>query len=182
MTQGQPDPDALLARIKRAGGSTGQGKLKLFFGAAAGVRKTYAMLEAARERRREGIDVVIGYVETHGRAETEALLEGLELLPTHVIDYRGATLREFDLDAALTRRPALILVDELAHTNAARVASRQALAGRPRSCSEAGVDVYTTLNVQHVESLNDIVAKITGRDRARDRARFRHRSRPTRSS
>jgi two-component system sensor histidine kinase KdpD len=125
------------------------------------VGKTYAMLEAARERQAEGIDVVAGYVETHGRAETDALLRGLELLPPRLVDHRGTALREFDLDAALARRPALILVDELAHTNApgCRHAKRWQ---DVIELLEAGIDVYTTLNVQHLESLNDIVAKITG--------------------
>src|SRR5947199_8034304 len=119
------------------------------------------MLQAAREARDAGVDVVVGYVETHGRAETEALLEGLEVLPARVVDYRGATLREFDLDGALARRPTLILVDELAHTNApgSRHAKRwQDVVG----LLDAGIDVYTTVNVQHVESLNDVIAKITG--------------------
>ena len=111
----RPDPDALLARVKEEQARERRGKLKVFFGAAAGVGKTYAMLEAARGQRAAGVDVVIGWVETHGRAETEALLPGLERLPTRAIEYRGATLRELDLDAALARRPALILVDELAH-------------------------------------------------------------------
>jgi two-component system sensor histidine kinase KdpD len=161
MTQGRPDPDALLARIKEHEARQVRGKLKLFFGAAAGVGKTYAMLEAARERQAEEVDVVVGYVETHGRAETDALLQGLELLAPKLVEYRGATLREFDLDAALTRRPALMLVDELAHTNAA--GCRHAKRWQDvQELLEAGIDVYTTLNVQHVESLNDIVAKITG--------------------
>jgi two-component system sensor histidine kinase KdpD len=157
----RPDPDVLLARVKEQEARQARGKLKLFFGAAAGVGKTYAMLEAARERQAEGIDVVVGVVETHGRAETEALLQGLEVLPARVVEYRGATLREFDLDAALTRRPGLILVDELAHSNAA--GSRHAKRWQDvAELLEAGIDVYTTLNVQHLESLNDIVAKITG--------------------
>jgi two-component system, OmpR family, sensor histidine kinase KdpD len=161
MSEKRPDPDALLAHVKEQEARAARGKLKLFFGAAAGVGKTYAMLEAARERQAEGIDVVVGYVETHGRLETEALLQGLEVLPPRLVEYRGATLREFDLDAALARRPAIILVDELAHTNAA--GSRHTK--RWQDVVEllgAGIDVYTTLNVQHLESLNDIVAKITG--------------------
>jgi two-component system sensor histidine kinase KdpD len=161
MSEKRPDPDALLAQVKEQEARAARGKLKLFFGAAAGVGKTYAMLEAARERQAEGIDVVIGYVETHGRAETEALLQGLEVLPPRLVEYRGATLREFDLDGALARRPAIIAVDELAHTNAA--GSRHTK--RWQDVLEllgAGIDVYTTLNVQHLESLNDIVAKITG--------------------
>ena len=133
----------------------------LFFGAPAGVGKTYAMLEAARALKADGVDVVVGYVETHGRAETEALLEGLEILPARKVAYRGTTLREFDLDAALARRPAVILVDELAHTNAP--GSRHAKRWQDvLELVEAGISVYTTMNVQHVESLNDIVAKITG--------------------
>jgi two-component system, OmpR family, sensor histidine kinase KdpD len=161
MSGGRPDPDTLLARVKEQEARRARGKLNLFFGAAAGVGKTYAMLEAARERKAEGVDVVVGYVETHGRAETDALLEGLEVLPPKVVEYRGATLREFDLDAALARRPALILVDELAHTNAP--GSRHAKRWQDvQELLEAGIDVHTTLNVQHLESLNDVVAKITG--------------------
>ena len=161
MNAGRPDPDALLARVKEEETRQRRGKLKVFFGAAAGVGKTYAMLQSAREARDAGVDVVVGYVETHGRAETEALLEGLEVLPARVVDYRGATLREFDLDGALARRPTLILVDELAHTNAP--GSRHAKRWQDVSeLLDAGINVYTTVNVQHVESLNDIVAKITG--------------------
>jgi two-component system sensor histidine kinase KdpD len=162
MTEGRrPDPDQLLERVRADEARQARGKLKVFFGAAAGVGKTYAMLEAARARQAAGVDVVVGWVETHGRAETEALLPGLERLPPRTVEYRGATLREFDLDAALARRPALILVDELAHTNAA--GSRHAK--RWQDVTEllaAGVDVYTTLNVQHLESLNDVVARVTG--------------------
>ncbi|HET8576510.1 MAG TPA: sensor histidine kinase KdpD [Methylomirabilota bacterium] len=161
MTERRPDPDELLARVKEAESRQGRGKLKVFFGAAAGVGKTYAMLEAARQQRQHGVNVVVGWVETHGRAETEALLEGLEMLPPRLVEYRGATLREFDLDAALARRPALILVDELAHTNAP--GSRHAKRWQDvLELLDAAIDVYTTMNVQHVESLNDLVAKITG--------------------
>ncbi len=161
MTERRPDPDALLARVKEEEARAGRGRLKLFFGAAAGVGKTYAMLEAARELRAAGSDVVVGYVETHGRTETEALLEGLEVLPPRRVEYRGTTLREFDLDAALTRRPAVILVDELAHTNAP--GSRHAKRWQDvAELLDAGITVYTTMNVQHVESLNDVVARITG--------------------
>jgi two-component system sensor histidine kinase KdpD len=157
----RPDPDALLARVKEEETRQRRGRLKIFFGAAAGVGKTYAMLEAARERRDDDVDVVVGYVETHGRAETDALLDGLEILPPRLVEYRGATLRDFDLDAALVRRPSLILVDELAHTNAP--GSRHAKRWQDvRELLDAGIDVYTTVNVQHVESLNDVVAKITG--------------------
>src|SRR5207247_2255273 len=114
----RPSPDELLARVQADEARERRGKLKIFFGYAAGVGKTYAMLEAARRERAEEIDVVVGYVEPHGRPETEALLQGLEVLPPCLVPYRGVTLKEFDLDAALARRPKLILVDELAHTNA----------------------------------------------------------------
>jgi two-component system sensor histidine kinase KdpD len=157
----RPDPDALLARVTKEEARARSGKLKIFFGAAAGVGKTYAMLEAAREQRADGVDVVVGYVETHRRAETDALLEGLEQLPPRLIDYHGATLREFDLDAALARRPTLLLVDELAHTNAP--GSRHAKRWQDvLELLDAGINVYSTINVQHVETLNDAVAKITG--------------------
>jgi len=114
----RPDPDELLSRIQREEQQMSRGKLKIFLGYAAGVGKTYAMLEAAHQRKQEGVDVVVGYVETHGRAETEALLTGLEVLPRKQISYRGITLTELDVDAVLARRPQLVLVDELAHTNA----------------------------------------------------------------
>jgi two-component system sensor histidine kinase KdpD len=161
VSQARPDPDALLVRVKAEEARQRRGRLKVFFGAAAGVGKTYAMLEAAREQRADGVDVVVGHAETHGRAETEALLEGLEVLPPRGAEYRGTTLREFDLDGALARRPALILVDELAHTNAP--GSRHAKRWQDvLELLDAGISVYTTMNVQHVESLNDVVAKITG--------------------
>ncbi len=155
------DPEALLAEIREQEAREGQGKLKIFFGAAAGVGKTYAMLVEAHERRRAGVDVSVGIVETHGRPETAALLEGLEVLAARDVEYRGARLREFDLDAALARRPGLILLDELAHTNAA--GSRHAKRWQDvEELLAAGIDVYTTLNVQHVDSLWDAVAEITG--------------------
>ncbi|HEY7649646.1 MAG TPA: sensor histidine kinase KdpD [Methylomirabilota bacterium] len=161
MSETRPDPDALLVRVKEEEARQRRGRLKVFFGAAAGVGKTYAMLEAAREQRADGVDVVVGYVETHGRAETEALLRDVEILPPRTAEYRGATLRDFDLDAALARRPTLILVDELAHTNAP--GSRHAKRWQDvLELLDAGINVYTTVNVQHVESLNDVVAKITG--------------------
>ncbi len=161
MTAMRPDPDALLARLEEEDARQRRGKLTVFLGAAAGVGKTYALLEAAREERARGVDVVAGWVETHGRAETQALLDGLEALPPRTVEHRGAVLRELDLDRALARRPALLLVDELAHANApgARHARRwQDVV----ELLDAGIDVYTTLNVQHVESLNDVVAAITG--------------------
>jgi two-component system sensor histidine kinase KdpD len=157
----RPDPDELLARVQKEEARKTQGKLKVFFGAAPGVGKTYTMLEFARARRAQGIDVVVGWVETHGRKETEALLEGLEVLPRRKISYRGTRLEEFDIDLALERRPAVMVVDELAHTNAP--GSRHAK--RYRDVEEllaAGIDVYTTLNVQHLETLNDVVARVTG--------------------
>ncbi len=156
----RPDPDALLAHLEALEPERHRGRLTVFFGAVPGVGKTYAMLEAARERQREGLDVLVGVVETHGRSETEALLAGLEVLPRRTIGHGGVTLEEFDLDAALERRPPILLLDELAHTNAP--GSRHAK--RWQDAEEllgAGIDVYTTLNVQHVESLNDVVARIT---------------------
>jgi two-component system, OmpR family, sensor histidine kinase KdpD len=161
MTRERPDPDELLERVRAEEQRAARGRLKVFFGACAGVGKTYAMLEAAQARRREGGDVVIGWVETHGRAETEALLSGLETLPSRQLSYRGTVLHEFDLDGALERRPALLLVDELAHTNApgARHAKRWL---DVEELLAAGIDVFTTLNVQHLESLNDVIEGITG--------------------
>lgn len=161
MSAGRPDPDQLLERLKREETATARGRLKIFFGAAAGVGKTYQMLEQAQARRRERIDVVVGWVETHGRSETAGLLEGLEILPPHVMEHRGTKIREFDLDAALRRHPQLLLVDELAHTNAPG-ARHQKRWQDVEELLQAGIDVYTTVNVQHIESLNDVVAQITG--------------------
>ena len=161
MNNERPDPDQLLARVERDKAKAQRGRLKIFFGAAAGVGKTYAMLLAARERRSENIDIIVGLVETHGRKETAALLEGLEVLPPKLIEYRGTTLREFDLDAALKRKPSIILVDELAHTNAQGCRHPK----RWQDIEElldAGIDVYTALNVQHLESLNDDIGQISG--------------------
>jgi two-component system sensor histidine kinase KdpD len=161
MAEQRPDPDALLARVQREEAKRRRGKLKIFFGASAGVGKTYSMLLAAREKRAEGLDVVVGIVETHGRADTAALLEGLEVLPPRTAEYRGAKLREFDLDAALRRRPAIVVVDELAHTNVE--GSRHPKRWNDvEELLDAGIDVYTALNVQHLESLNDVVGGITG--------------------
>ncbi len=157
---GRPDPDALLHRVRAEAESRARGRLKVFFGASPGVGKTYAMLGDARRKQAEGKDVVVGWVETHGRAETAALLEGLPRLGPLEVEYRGAVLKEVDLDHALRRLPAVLLLDELAHTNApgARHPKRwqdvEELLG-------AGIDVWTTLNVQHLESLNDVVARIT---------------------
>jgi two-component system sensor histidine kinase KdpD len=157
----RPDPDALLARVEREATKAGRGHLKIFFGAVAGVGKTYAMLLAAREKKAEGIDVVAGVVETHGRKETMTLLEGLEVLPLRTVEYRGAKLKEFDLDAALARRPGLILVDELAHSNVP--GSRHPKRWQDvEELLDAGINVYTSLNVQHLESLNDDVGQFAG--------------------
>ncbi len=161
MAEHRPDPDELLARVHAEAARRARGTLKIFFGPAAGVGKTYAMLEAARQQKAAGVDVVAGYVETHGRAETQALLEGVEQLPLWTIEYRGTRLHEFDIDAALARRPALILVDELAHTNAPGLRHPKRWQ-YVEELLDAGISVYTTLNVQHLESLNDIVAQITG--------------------
>ncbi|MBR8211337.1 sensor histidine kinase KdpD [Burkholderia cenocepacia] len=157
----RPDPDQLLDKLQRDEEKQRRGQLKIFFGASAGVGKTYAMLQAARQRVQEGVDVVVGIVETHGRAETAALLDGLDVLPPARIDYRGRTLAEFDLDGALARAPQLILVDELAHSNVqgARHLKRWQ---DVYELLDAGIDVYTTVNVQHLESLNDVVGAITG--------------------
>ncbi|CAG0946033.1 two-component system, OmpR family, sensor histidine kinase KdpD [Anaerolineae bacterium] len=161
MDNHRPDPDELLAQVQAEEANHKRGKLKIFFGAAAGVGKTYAMLDAARQQKNEGKDVVIGIVETHGRAETQTLIADLELLPPKLTDYHGTPLSEFDLDAALARHPQLILLDELAHTNApgARHAKRWQDA---EELLIAGINVYSTLNVQHLESMNDVVAQITG--------------------
>ncbi|MGD0959138.1 MAG: sensor histidine kinase KdpD [Methylomonas sp.] len=157
----RPDPDELLARVERDNAKAKRGRLKIFFGAAAGVGKTFAMLMAARERRNENLDVVVGLVETHGRRETQAILEGLDCLPTRKIEYKGTVLQEFDIDAALKRRPAIILVDELAHTNAP--GSRHPKRWQDiHELLDAGIDVYTALNVQHLESLNDDIGQISG--------------------
>lgn len=157
----RPNPDQLLAQVQQEEAAVRRGKLRIFFGYAAGVGKTYAMLSAAQREKADGVDVVAGYVEPHGRAETERLLVGLETLPVKLVPYRGVHLREFNLDAALERRPALLLVDELAHTNADGLRH----AKRWQDVFElldAGIDVWTTLNVQHIESLNDVIAQITG--------------------
>ncbi|HUL95964.1 MAG TPA: DUF4118 domain-containing protein, partial [Usitatibacter sp.] len=161
MAETRPDPDALLARVKREERGAARGRLKIFFGSSAGVGKTYAMLIAARRARDEGRDVVVGIVETHGRSDTAALIEGFELLPRKEIVHKERTITEFDIDSAVKRRPQLILVDELAHTNAP--GSRHPK--RWQDIDELlahGIDVFTTLNVQHLESLNDVVGGITG--------------------
>src|SRR5277367_4225320 len=159
------NPDDLLADVQRQAARARRGRLKIFFGASAGVGKTYSMLEAARAARAGGADIVVGYVEPHGRIDTERLLIGLEQLPFLEVRYRGISRREFDLDAALRRAPAIVLVDELAHSNVAEGEPLPRHAKRWQDVEEllhAGIGVWTTLNVQHLESLNDVVAGITG--------------------
>jgi two-component system sensor histidine kinase KdpD len=159
MMSSRPDPDALLVQAKSE--EQARGRLKIFMGYAAGVGKTYAMLEAAHQRVQEGVDAVVGYVETHGRLETEALLEGLEVVPRRSVEYRGVRLEEMDVDAVLARHPALVLIDELAHTNAPGSRHPKRFID-VEEILDAGVDVYTTFNIQHLESLNDVVAQVTG--------------------
>ena len=159
-TDQRPDPDLLLAKVNREEQQARRGKLRIYFGSSAGVGKTYAMLVAARKAASEGRTVLVGVVETHGRAETAALLEGLQVLPPKTLEYRGKTLPEFDLDAALALRPQLILIDELAHSNVTGTRHPK----RWQDVDEllaAGIDVFSTLNVQHLESLNDVIGGIT---------------------
>ncbi|MBW7972062.1 sensor histidine kinase KdpD [Bradyrhizobium sp. BR 10289] len=154
----RPSPEALLEAARRE--ESASGKLKIFVGAAPGVGKTYEMLQSAHARRKAGIDVVVGFVETHGRAETEALVRGLEVVPRRKIEYRGQTVEEMDLDAIIARRPRIALVDELAHTNAAGSRHPKRYLDVEELLSH-GIDVYTAVNIQHIESLNDVVAQIT---------------------
>jgi two-component system sensor histidine kinase KdpD len=161
MPDERPNPDRLLAEVKKEEARQRRGRLKVFFGMAAGVGKTYAMLEEARARAAEKLDVVIGYAEPHIRTETEALLLGMELLPYKLVEYRNAKLKEFDLDAALARKPTVICVDELAHTNAPGMRHPKRWQD-VMELLDAGINVYTTLNVQHLESVNDIVERVTG--------------------
>jgi two-component system, OmpR family, sensor histidine kinase KdpD len=162
MSDGErPSPDEILARMKREEAKSTHGKLKIFFGMSPGVGKTYAMLQAARQKQAEGCEVVVGIVETHGRKETEALLEGMPIMPRTQSEYRGTTLSEMDLDAILTWHPGLAVVDELAHTNAP--GSRHPKRYQDvLELLDAGIDVYTTLNVQHVASRSDTVRQISG--------------------
>ncbi len=160
LDQTRPNPDDLLAQIQDEELQRKRGMLKIFLGYVAGVGKTYAMLEAAQQRKNEGLDVAVGYVETHGRIETEKMLSGLELIPRRSIEYHGVNLSEMDVDAVLARRPQLALIDELAHTNIP--GSRHPKRYQDvEELLDAGINVYTTLNVQHLESLNDVVAQIT---------------------
>lgn len=157
----RPDPDALLRRIRAEDEREQRAKLRIYFGYAPGVGKTFAMLSAARDMHDENAEVVVGIVETHGRYDTAALTLGLEILPRRVVEYRGRKLEEFDLDAALARKPKVLLVDELAHTNAE--GSRHAKRWQDvLELLDAGIDVFTTLNIQHIESLNDVIEQITG--------------------
>ena len=155
----RPSPEALLEAARREEGRLG--KLKIFMGAAPGVGKTYEMLQQARARKKDGYDIVVGVVETHGRKETEALLDGFEVVPRRPIEYKGQWLDEMDLDAIIARRPQFVLVDELAHTNVpgSRHPKRYLDVEELLNC---GINVYTTVNIQHIESLNDVVAQITG--------------------
>jgi len=154
----RPSPEALLEAARREEGRVG--KLRIFVGAAPGVGKTYEMLQQARARKKDGYDVVIGIVETHGRRETEALLEGLEIIPRRRMEYKGQWFEEMDLDAIIARRPQIVLVDELAHTNVEGSRHPKRYLDVEESMSR-GIDVYTTVNIQHIESLNDVVAQIT---------------------
>ncbi len=156
----RPDPEALLKVAKAEEADSSKGRLKIFLGYSAGVGKTFAMLEMARRLKKDGVDIVIGYVETHKRAETEALLEGLEILPRKAVSYRNTTLYEMDLDAVLNRRPKIAVVDELAHTNVPGSRHTKRYQDIEELLSN-GIDVYTTLNIQHIESLNDVIAKVT---------------------
>lgn len=161
MDDNRPNPDSVLAQVRAELARAGRGKLKIFFGFAAGVGKTYTMLETARRDVSSGRDVWIGVVETHGRSDTAALVLGMEILPLKDVEYRDVTLKEFDLDGALKLHPDLVVVDELAHTNAP--GSRHAKRWQDvEELLAAGIDIYTTMNVQHLESLNDVVAQITG--------------------
>src|ERR1700757_3773885 len=154
----RPLPEALLEAAKREQG--GVGRLKIFVGAAPGVGKTYEMLQSAHARLRAGVDIVVGFVETHGRAETDSLLRGLEIIPRKRLEDRGQTIEEMDLDAVIARRPQIALVDELAHTNAPGSRHPKRYLDVEELLSR-GIDVYTAVNIQHIESLNEVVAQIT---------------------
>ncbi|TQR16340.1 sensor histidine kinase [Psychrobacillus vulpis] len=157
----RPSPEEILAKIKQEEKEAKVGKLKIFLGYAAGVGKTYAMLDTAQQAKKLGMDVVVGYVEPHPRPETAALLEGLELIPTRKINYKGKTFEELDIDAVLKRRPQLVLIDELAHTNVATMRHLKRY-GDVEELLAKGIHVYTTVNIQHIESLHDVVEEITG--------------------
>jgi two-component system sensor histidine kinase KdpD len=160
MSYTRPNPDKLLKQINNSEKTTSRGKLKIFFGYAAGVGKTYAMLDAAHSAQKAGVDVVVGYIEPHTRKDTQALLKGLKVISSLKVPYKGIVLNEFDLDATLKLKPKIVLVDELAHTNAEGLRHTKRYSDIEELLN-AGIDVYTTINVQHIESLNDIVASIT---------------------
>lgn len=157
---GRPNPDALLAEIKTQA-TGGRGRLRIYLGAAPGVGKTYAMLQEAQRRKSRGTDVIVGLVEDHGRALTAAQLDDLEVVPPRLVEYKGVTLREMDTNAVLSRRPRVALVDELAHTNAPG-SKHEKRYGDVWELLDAGITVISTLNIQHIESVNDIVKQITG--------------------
>jgi two-component system sensor histidine kinase KdpD len=159
--EGRPSPDALLARIKREEGERGRGRLRIYLGAFPGVGKTYAMLNEAQRRKIYGEDVVVGFVETHGRRSTEIQVEGLEVIPRKRIEYRGVVVEEMDVEAVLKRRPAVCLVDEIAHTNTPG-SEREKRYEDVQLLLDAGIDVVSTVNIQHLESLNDTIESITG--------------------
>src|ERR1700687_3562838 len=161
MPNARPNPDDLLAKVKAEEAKQARGKLKIFFGAAPGVGKTYAMLEAGRKEGKAGAGVVVGYVEAHVRPETQALVLGLDLLARRKVEYHGAVLQEFDLEAALAWHPQLLLVDELAHTNAPGLTHTKRWQD-VEQLLQAGINVYTTLNVQHLDTMNDVIDTITG--------------------
>ncbi len=167
----RPDPDALLAKVRAEETRAKRGRLKIFLGMCPGVGKTYSMLRNARKEKSDGTDVLVGVVETHGRVETEALLDQLPVLPRKEVPYRNAVLKEMDLEAILARRPGLILVDELAHSNAP--GSRHAKRWQDVvELLEAGLNVFTTVNIQHIESRADTVRQITGATMQRNRPGF----------
>ena len=161
MDKERPDPDKILRDIEREAEKKSSGRLKIFFGYAAGVGKTYTMLKAAHSLRKNNVDVVIGYLEPHARPETMKMVQGLETVPAKQVDYNGIKLKEMDIDAILKRRPQVVLVDEYAHTNA-EGSRHQKRYQDVEEILKAGISVYTTVNVQHIESLCDIVASITG--------------------
>src|SRR5271156_1841700 len=152
----RPSPEALLAAARREEGRVG--KLRIFVGAAPGVGKTYEMLQQAHARKKDGYDVVVGVVETHDRKDTEALLQGFEVIPRRHVEYKGQSLTEMDLDAIIARRPRIVLVDELAHTNAEGSRHPKRYIDVEELLS-LGIDVFSTVNIQHIESLNDVVAQ-----------------------
>ena len=158
---GRPDPDALLAQVQQAEQARQRGRLKIFFGAAPGVGKTYAMLRYGQQEMTKGVDVLVGIVETHQRSETQALADALPLLPRVHIPYKNVVLEEFDLDAALARRPGLLLLDELAHSNAPGSRHKKRWQDL-EELLDAGLSVATTVNVQHLESVHEVVQQITG--------------------